>query len=155
VTRPVAELAYVAALIDTFGVLRVREFRSTDLPEVTIQGKRIAALDWLAEITGVSVVRVGKDYLRHQCSEHCPAKHTHIESFTRRWQLTGARATIVLHNVEPYMRLQGREARELVEAGRAIGYKGDVVNAMSRLGWDVPALREQPRARIALEVVSS
>lgn len=145
-----ADLAYAAALIDSFAVLRVREYRGTGLPEVTIQGSRIAALDWLAGITGVKVVQIPKGYNRHQCSEHCPEKHTRIESETRRWQVTGARATVVLHNVQRFMRVQGREARDLVEAGQAIGYKGNVIGEMSRLGWEIPMLKEQPRARLVV-----
>jgi len=145
-----ADRAYIAALVDSFAVLRVRDYRGTELPEVTIQGRRISALDWLAEVTGVKVVQVGKAYNRHQCSEHCPERHTHIESFTRRWQVTGARATVVLHGIEEHMRVQGRTARDLVEKGREIGYSTSVVNQMSALGWPIPELREQPRARVAL-----
>lgn len=145
----VADLAYAAALVDSFAVLRVREYRGTGLPEVTIQGARIAALDWLAESTGVKVVVIGKGYNRHQCSEHCPERHTRIDSATRRWQVTGARATVVLAAIEPYLRTKGREARELIDAGRAIGYKGNVVVDMAALGWPIPELKDQPRARVS------
>lgn len=144
-----ADLAYAAALIDSFAVLNVRDVHDTALPQVTIQGK-IAALGWLADITGVKVIEVTKGYNRHQCSEHCPDAHMRIESTTGRWVVTGARATIVLHNVAPYMRVQGADARRLVEAGQQIGYKTQVVNDMVRLGWAVPELRTQPRARIEL-----
>lgn len=147
---PERDLAYVAALVDSLAVLRVREYRGTPLPEVTIQGARLAALDWLAGLTGVRVVVIGKDYTQHRCAAHCPDRHTHVQGRTRRWQLTGARATVVLAAVEPFMRVQGREARQLVEAGRAIGWKGNVVADMAALGWVVPELREQPRARLAL-----
>lgn len=147
-----ADLAYAAALIDAFAVLRIRTIGGTDLPEVTIQNNRITALDWVAEVTGVRVTEIGKDFSQHRCGEHCPDKHTRVESKTRRWQVTGARATVVLHNVEPFMRVQGREARDLVETGRSIGWKGNVVNEMTRLGWAIPDLKEQPRAQVALVV---
>jgi hypothetical protein len=144
-----AELAYAAALIDSFGTLTVREVNGALLPQVIIQGK-IAALPWLAEITGVKIIEIRKGYTRHQCTEHCPEAHTRIESITGRWALTGARATVVLFNVEPYLRVQGRIARDLVEAGQGIGYKTQVVNDMKRLGWQLPDLRVQPRARLEL-----
>jgi len=144
-----AELAYAAALVDSFAVLRVRDYRGTGLPEVTIQGK-LAALDWLALITGVTVRTIPKSYSRHQCTEHCPDKHMRIESSSLRWQVTGARATIVLHGCAPFMRVQTRDAWKLIESGLAIGYKTDVVNDMTRRGWEIPDLREQPRARVAL-----
>lgn len=144
-----ADLSYAAALIDSFGTLKVREVHETLLPEVIIQGK-IAALPWLAEITGVKVIEIRKGYNRHQCTDHCPQAHTRIESLTGRWVVTGARATVVLHNVEPYMRVQARKARDLVEAGQAIGYKTNVVNDMIKLGWQVPDLRKQPRARMEM-----
>lgn len=136
-----ADLAYVAALIDQFGRLSIRALPSgSEIPEVTIQNRRIAALDWLAEITGVSVVRVGKDYSRHQCSEHCPQKHTRVESETRRWQVSGAKATILLHNIEPYMRVQGVLARNLVWVGQRSGFKTNAVIEMAGLGWSIPEL---------------
>lgn len=149
-TLSTADLAYAAALVDAFAVLRIRDVKGTELPEVTIQNSRITALDWLAETTGVKVVRIGKDYRQHRCADHCPDKHTHVEAVTRRWQVTGARAVIVLHAVEPFMRVQGRQARELVGTGRQNGYSTGVVNDMTRLGWAIPELREQPRARVQL-----
>lgn len=145
-----ADLAYVAALVDSFAVLRLRDVNGTALPQVTIQSKRVASLDWLAEVTGVAVMGIAKDYSKHQCTDHCPDRHMRIEASTRRWQLTGARATIVLHAVEPYMRVQGRDARQLVHEGLAAGYKGDVVIGMRGLGWPIPDLKDQPRARIAV-----
>lgn len=145
------DLSYVAALIDNFARLATRLIPSgTELPEVTIQNSRLVALDWLATVTGVGVTPVSKDYSRHQCSEHCPDRHSHIESLTRRWQLSGAKATIVLYNVEPFLRVQGVDARRLVDVGQGSGYKTNVVNEMSRLGWKIPELREQLRARVEL-----
>lgn len=144
-----ADLSYVAALVDSFARLKVREVHETPLPEVTIQG-RIAALPWLADLTGVKIIEITKGYNRHQCTDHCPQAHTRIESLTGRWVLTGARATIVLFNVLPYLRVQRREALQLVGTGQTIGYKTNVVNDMKRLGWEAPDLRKQPRARVEL-----
>lgn len=134
------DLAYVAALVDAHARLTLRSYRGTELPEVIIQG-RIAALPWLAEVTGSKVIEVAKDYNAHRCAEHCTERHMHVASVTQRWSVTGARATIVLHSVERFMRVQGREARRLVEAGQRIGYKRTVVDELRGLGWTVPELR--------------
>ncbi len=143
-----ADLAYAAALIDSFARLSVRDLpNGTQLPEVVIQG-RIEALDWLAGVTGTSVAVIPKAYNRHQCSEHCPEAHTRIESQTRRWVVSGARATIVLAAVERFMRVQGRLARHLAEAGQRIGYKRTVVDEMRGLGWPIPQLRAAAWARV-------
>lgn len=144
-----SDLAYAAALIDSFGNLKTRRVGENELPEVIIQGK-IRTLPWLAYVTGVKLIEVTKGYSRHQCSQHCPTAHTEIVSISKRWVVTGARATIVLHNVEPFMRAHGREARALVEVGRQVGYRGNVINSMIELGWKIPDLREQPRARVPL-----
>jgi hypothetical protein len=84
------------------------------------------------------------------CSDHCPDQHSDVSSVVGRWTVQGVRATIVLHTVAPYMRVQGRRARELVEVGRGVGYKTNVVNDMRARGWALPPLREQPRARVEL-----
>lgn len=145
-----ADLSYVAAVVDNYAKLTTRVVHSDQLPVVTIQGK-LNVLHWLAEITGVSLMTLDKDYVRHQCTEHCPDKHMPIVSWTYRWQLTGARATVVLYNIEPFMRVQAREARDLVELGRTVGFKTNVVNDMTRLGWHAPDLRKQPRARLEIQ----
>src|SRR5438105_3245627 len=105
-----ADKAYIAALVDTLGKLTSRVVHADELPVVTIQGKH-AVLPWLAEVTGVKAMRLAKSYDRHQCSQHCPSKHTGIESWSYRWQLTGARAAVLLANIEPYLRLQAADAR--------------------------------------------
>lgn len=144
-----ADLAYMAAVIDNYAKLTTRKVHADELPMITIQGK-LPVLPLLAEATGVSLMRLDKDYTRHQCSEHCPDRHMAIESWTHRWQLTGARATVVLFNVEPYLRMQGQQARALIEIGQRIGFKTNVINDMARLGWEIPELRRQPRARLEM-----
>jgi hypothetical protein len=136
-----ADRAYAAALLDQFGRLTLRPYQGTELPEVIVQGK-VAALGWLGERTGAKVIEIPKAYNAHRCAEHCTEKHMHVESTTQRWSVTGARATIVLHTLQGYMRVQDRRARELVEAGQRIGYKRTVVDEMRELGWDIPELRE-------------
>lgn len=149
-TLSTADIAYAAAIIDNLAVLRAREYRNTTLPVVEVSGRH-GALPWLGELTGVRVIPTARSYLRHGCAEHCPTKHQHIESASFRWSVTGTRATIVLAAVEPYLRVQAAKARELVEAGLAVQYQGQVVNDLREHGWPIPALPEHPRARVPLK----
>lgn len=143
------DLAYTAALVDMHGALTVRAVRGTELPQITIQGK-FAVLPWLAEITGVKIIEVIKGYSKHQCSDHCPDRHMEIQSVSYRWQLTGTRAVVVLHNIEPFLRQAGPAARRLIDTGLSNGYQTTVANDMHARGWELPTLREQPRARVSL-----
>jgi hypothetical protein len=127
-----AERAYIAALVDTLGKLTVRRVHRDELPVITIQGK-YEILPWLAEATGVKLMRLEKAYARHQCTDHCPERHMAIESWTYRWQLVGARAVVLLEAIEPYMKLQGRLARDLVAAGRGVAFKPAVLREMREL----------------------
>lgn len=137
--HPPTDLAYVAALVDNLARLSVRTMSGTDLPQVTIQGRH-PSLPWLAEVTGVALVPVNRQYTRHVCTEHCPDAHSPIESSSRRWHLTGARATVVLWNLDPFLRNPevSREARRLVDVGRAAGRKGTTDADLARLGWELP-----------------
>lgn len=124
-----ADLPYVAALVDTLAKLTSRVVTHDELPVVTIQGKH-EILPWLAEATGVKLMRLDKNYARHQCTDHCPDRHMAIESWTYRWQLVGARAVVLLEAVEPYLRLQGREARRLIDLGAGVAFKPAVLADM-------------------------
>ena len=130
-----ADKAYIAALIDSLGKLTSRVVHRDELPVVSIQGKH-AVLPWLAEVTGVRVMELEKNYTRHQCTEHCPDKHMPIESWTYRWQVTGARAAVVLSNVEPYLRLQAAGARRLIDMAQAVEFKPPTVQDMLDRGWE-------------------
>lgn len=143
----IPELAYAAALIDTLGTMRLRDVGGTQLPNLTIQARYGDALSWLGEKTGTKITTIIKDYNRAGCGEHCPEAHVHILSTSGRWVVTGVKATVVLHNVLPYLRVQRVQAIDLVAAGQTIGYKGNVVELMRERGWDIPPLKPQPRMR--------
>jgi hypothetical protein len=147
VTLPVRDLAYAAALVDTLAVLNVREVGPSGLPMVTIHSKYQPALAWLGERTQSKITTVKRDYQRASCADHCPEAHIHIVSESGRWQVSGVKATIVLHNLLPFLRVQDETARTLIEAGKSIGYKGQVVQRMKELGWEIPELKKQPRSR--------
>jgi hypothetical protein len=124
--------AYIAALVDTLGKITLRKVHRHELPVVTIQGKH-DILPWLAETTGVKIMRLDKNYDRHQCSEHCPERHLAIESWTYRWQLVGARALVLLQAIEPYMRVQDRLARQTIARCTDIAFKPAVLASAREL----------------------
>lgn len=145
-----ADVAYAAAIIDNLAALRTREIGGgSTLPVVQVSGK-FGSLLWLGEITGTRVIETSRKYTRHLCTEHCPAAHSEIESRSGRWTVTGMRATIMLYNVQRYLRVQAAAARQLIDAGLGVQYQGQVVNDMRKRGWDIPDLAPHPRARVSL-----
>lgn len=148
------DISYCAAVIDNNAALRSRALGSSLLPVIQISG-RYPALDWLGEITGTKVIETSRGYTRHNCTEHCPQRHAHIKSESRRWSVTGMRATIVLTSVLPYLKYQRDQAEALIEQGLSVHYQGQVVNEMASLGWKIPDLPEHPRARVSLVVVGN
>lgn len=59
-------------------------------------------------------------------------------SVSGRWQLTGGKATILLWNIRPYMRLQVPAATSAIALGMSTQYKPATLKKMAELGWDVP-----------------
>lgn len=150
---PVADLGYVAALIDALAALRARTVpdSGTEVPVVQISGKH-AVLPWLGEITGTRVVETRRAYTKHNCTTHCPDRHADITSVSYRWSVTGMKATIVLAAVEPYLRAQAADARRLIDLGLGVHYQGQTVNDMAARGWPIPDLTPHSRARVPLAV---
>lgn len=148
-----ADVAYCAALIDNLAALRARTLGPSTLPVVQVSGKW-SSLSWLADLTGTKLIETNRKFSRHNCVEHCPDRHAHIESRSARWSITGMRATIVLANCEPYLRVQAPKARELIDHGLGVQYQGQVVRDMRQRGWVIPELTPHPRARIPITEAS-
>ena len=143
-----ADLAYMAALVDNLAVLKVRVTHGSDLPVIALTTSRSGqAVQFLADSTGSKVTDLVRRYNRKGCVDHCQVAHLHIDTVGHRWQVTGTKATIVLHNLLPYLRVQSDQASKLVVIGKTIGYSTPVVTQMRTLGWDIPVLKPQPRAR--------
>jgi len=133
-----ATLAYVAAVVDTFANLRLRQVERAQLPEVQVNCPNLALLEWLGEITGTTPFTTKRDYMRHGCAQHCEEAHQHIKSRSGRWGVTGVRATVLLINIEPHLRFRRAEALDLIEHGMAVGWKSHTAKSMADLGWAVP-----------------
>jgi hypothetical protein len=64
--------------------------------------------------------------------------------------VTGSRATILLHNIAPFLVIQRLEAQTLIDLGVTQGWSASVANDMKARGFAIPAMKAQPRARVAV-----
>lgn len=134
-------LAYIAGVVDLLGNIKVRELdNGTRLPQVQIHGDHMRTLTYLGELTETKAIVARRSYARAGCAEHCKEKHQHIESRSGRWSLTGVKATIVLWNIRPYLRVQADAAIEAINVGTSTRFKPGVVSRMRELGWQIPEL---------------
>lgn len=140
-------MAYVAAIIDTHAIIRTRlaPGTETELPFVGVHGPNVGMLAFLAGLTGTKVTTVRRQYMKAGCAEHCKEKHQHIQSVSGRWSVSGVKATVLLFNVRPYIRLQGDDLRYALDVGLRAGYKASTVTKMTALGWDAPEFDNQYR----------
>lgn len=130
------ELAWCAGVVDVMGLISLRKMKTgSELASVAISSTRLDLLHEIADLTGTSVVMVHRDYNRLNCNVHCPEKHSHVVSSTGRWSLTGARAAVFLHAIEPYLRLKKEKVQEAVDVGTAAPRKAATLRKMYELGW--------------------
>ena len=134
-----ADLAYIAAVIDVMGNIREMETDTgTRLPLVSVSCPDEALLAYLGEVTDMQAFVTVRRYDRHRCTEHCDEPHQHVESRSRRWTVNGAKATIILAAVEPYVRFQRDRVAEMVALGLDAPKKRATPAKMKRLGWPMP-----------------
>lgn len=130
------DLAWCAGLIDSMGSIKTRPMSTgSELTYVAISSPRLDLLDIMADLTGTSVVTVKRDYKRLGCGEHCTEAHQHVLSVTGRWSLTGAKATVFLAAIEPYLRTKKEEVRAALDLGMDAPVKPATLKKMYDLGW--------------------
>lgn len=136
-------LAYVAGVVDLLGLIRVRTLpdSGTQLPVVQLHGPHMDTFSYLGELTGTKAIVTRRAFVRAGCTQHCKEKHQHVQSVSARWSLTGVKATVVLWNVRPFLRVQTERAGEALEVGLRTRFKPATVRRMQELGWDVPELQ--------------
>jgi hypothetical protein len=131
----------VAGVVDLLGLIRVRDLpNGTRLPVMQMHGNHMPTFTYLSELTGTKAIVVRRSYSRAGCAQHCKEKHQHITSVSGRWSLTGAKATIVLWNIRPYLRVQADRAEEALNVGLRTRFKAATLEKMRQLGWDIPQL---------------
>lgn len=140
----IAELAYIAGVVDTIGLIRIRPYAEIGLPTVMVHAKVTPSLEYLATVTGVRLTVIHRDFTRAGCMEHCPEQHQHVYSVSGRWQLTGSRATIALLGIRQFLRIQGEAADEAIAIGLKAGRKPAIAAKMAALGWPVPEDWDSP-----------
>ena len=132
-------LSYMAGVLDSIGLLTTRTLpNDTILPRVALHTKNTGLLQFFGERTGVTTVTTERNYMRFGCQEHCAEKHRHIRSVSGRWAIEGAKATILLFNLERFLRLQRSTAHALIEVGLRAEHKRATLEKMRMLGWEVP-----------------
>jgi hypothetical protein len=132
------QLAWLAGVIDTMGILRARRVGENDLPGVFLHTPNVRLLERVAEMTGTRVTIVTRSYSKVGCAEHCEDKHLHVSSKSGRWSVTGAKATVLLKNILPYLQLQRAEAEELLRDTEGAPFKRATLAKMAKLGWPIP-----------------
>lgn len=135
---PASDLAYIAGAVDLIGNIRTRLAGDTELPMIAMSGNNAAMLNYLADVTGTRAVVTRRAYSKAGCAEHCSEKHQHVVSASGRWSVTGAKATVVLWNLRPFVRLQAEALRAALVVGLGANHKPGTVAKMAALGWDVP-----------------
>lgn len=131
-------IVYVAAVLDSQAVIRTREAHGVVYPFVALSGGNVELLRLLAGMTGMKAVVTRRSYAKAGCAEHCQEKHLHVVSVSARWSISGAKATVVLAAVLPFLRLQVEEARTALLVGLGAPHKPATLRQMERLGWPIP-----------------
>lgn len=138
---------YLAGILDANAIFRVREVPGgTRLACVAVHGLPVPVLEVLAEATGTKVTIVNRDYQRAPCADHCEEQHQHVSSVSGRWSVTGAKATVLIAAVLPFLRVQQEAASEVLKVGLAAPRKPATFDKMATLGWPVPTA---PTLRLA------
>lgn len=130
------EIAWCGGVVDSLGLLRLRETDAgAHLPSVFVSTPHLPIARRLAELTGVKVTMVTRDYKRMGCGDHCTTAHLHVQSTTARWSLTGSRALVFLQAVRPYLFVKAEEADLLLESSSNPRSKPATTAKMREMGW--------------------
>ena len=137
--QPPWRLAYFAGLIDAVGhIIVFKTEGGTELPRVTISSPNYEMLDMLGRETGTKRFDTTRTYDRHRCAEHCSQAHDHIVSRSARWSVSGAKATILLVALEPYLVMKKTVAHNVAEIGLRASKKPATLRKMAEMGWPLP-----------------
>lgn len=138
-SAPDVPLGYIAGILDANAIFRIRTTPGgTRLPGVFVHGLPGPILQVLAKHTGTKITMVTRDYQRTPCAEHCEEPHSHVVSISGRWSVTGAKATVLIAAVLPYLQAQASDAEEVLQVGLAAPRKSNTYNKMASLGWPLP-----------------
>jgi hypothetical protein len=129
--------AHLAGVLDVMGRIGVEKEMYLS---IQLSTKKLDVIQYLCNMTGTTLVPTEREFLRVGCVDHCKEQHQHVTSRSSRWKLVGAKATIILWNVRPYIKLQ----RSHVDMGLSLGmlnrdaWKSSTVDWMRERGWEIP-----------------
>jgi hypothetical protein len=131
---------YVAGLLDIASrIAVVSTTAGTQLPDIAVSSPNFPVLNMLAEMSDVRAFITHRTYDRHRCAQHCESAHQHVVSNSGRWNVKGAKATVILAACLPHMRVQREAAEEALAVGLAAPCKPATMRKMGVLGWPLPA----------------
>lgn len=129
----------MAGLMDAVANFNIRKTSDgTELPEITISTPNKQIHKYLREMTGGKAFMIVRSYHRANCRDHCTEKHAEVKAKSLRWQITGARATMLLNEIVEYMHFKREAAEELLNIGINSPHKQATVLKMASLGWGIP-----------------
>lgn len=133
------DLAYIAAVIDTRARIKLRTMPTGSIiPTIHLSTPDIELLRYIGDVTGVQPFVISRNYEKHRCTEHCPGRHEHVRSESARWSATGAKATVLLAGIQPFVRFQKQVIDTAIAVGLDAPFKMATVKKMAELGWTIP-----------------
>lgn len=143
-------LGYIAGILDANAIFRVRRTPGgTLLPGVFVHGLPPRIMEVLSRSTGTRITTVSRDYSRTPCAEHCEQPHSHVVSTSGRWSVTGAKATVLIAAVLPYLQAQQEAAEEVLDVGLRAPRKSTTFQKMATLGWPLPDVTKGAKSQHA------
>jgi hypothetical protein len=130
-----SELAWFAGVIDAIGRISTRRTKTCILPTLAVSCSEIALMEKLSAMSGVKYVITKRDYSAAGCNQHCKTKHKHVVSVSCRWLVTGARATVIMKGIEPYITIKCQDISQGIALGDTVYAKDATVKKMQALGW--------------------
>lgn len=156
---PMQRLGWMAGIVDLKGRIATKQNKTRVTPQVTlyVESKELSIIRSLSEMTGTRPEMKAAEevpaFMRHQCVEHCPEKHTHVAGSggflprTGRWTISGAAMVVVLYNLKPFLvvdknwdLIMDQVFNVTVSNGRGFMAVKTALIRLRDLGWELPIL---------------
>jgi len=146
----------MAAIIEVRGRIRRYETATRATPQLTLRvhSRQLNLIARMGKLTGVEVRVVEANIIddpanRRGCIVHCPEPHIHTRIAIPgigMWNMVGAAAAIVLHNLMPYLTEDVTEIQSFIDdaiANLPVKQQGrhavvTAANRLASLGWAIP-----------------
>lgn len=158
-SMPPSKLGWMAGVIDMKGRITYKnnKRRNTHQIVLTVESKEISIVRGLGAMTGTNpelmAAQVKPDFMRRNCTSHCPDPHTHIDGDDPsmpqmgRWTITGAGMAVVLTNLLPFLTIDRgfdqaieKATNQIVLSGQGSGMVKQSLRRLHKLGWELPIM---------------